>query len=196
MNNTLLEKMNDQPALLVKIIFILSVILFLTSTDLIVKEVANKNLKGKPAGVSVIKNFWYFQYAENDDIGFSLLRNFTNNMNKHSKYVFLVLLQGLGTIFVIGFYFYTKHWKYLIPLSLISAGALGNVIDRIFRGYVVDYVNWYFHFIPLRLFNPWPTFNLADVYTVIGAILLFVVIFLFEENSKESATQDKIQDEK
>ena len=181
MNNKLLEKINSKPSWLVKILFIVVTALILTGTDLIVKEVVSKNLKHKTNSITVIKGFWYFQYTENPDIGFSALRWLNKKMDHNTKYIFLVLLQGFGTIFVIGFYFYTKHWKYLVPLALISAGALGNVIDRIIRGFVVDYVNWFFKFIPLRLFNPWPTFNLADVYTVIGAILLFIVIFLFEE---------------
>ena len=64
----------------------------------------------------------------------------------------------------------------MIPLGLIVSGALGNVIDRIIRGYVVDYVMWYYKdFI-------WPIFNLADVYTVIGACLLFIVVFFFSKD--------------
>lgn len=96
-----------------------------------------------------------------------------------SKWLFLVMLQGFGTIVVITFFFYSKLWRYILPLGMISSGALGNVLDRIIRGYVVDYVRWDFKIIPLRLFNPWPIFNLADSYTVVGAISLFIVLFFF-----------------
>jgi len=95
------------------------------------------------------------------------------------KWIFLVILQGLGTVFVISFFFYAKRWKYLLPLALIVCGALGNVLDRIIRGYVVDYVMWTVKFIPLRIFNPWPIFNLADVFTVIGSVALFIILFFF-----------------
>lgn len=103
---------------------------------------------------------------------------------KTQKWLILVLLQGLGAVFVIIFYLYNNTWKHLLPLVLIISGALGNLLDRIVRGYVVDYVMWSFEFIPLPLFNPWPIFNLADVYIVIGALLLFAVILFSKENKE------------
>jgi lipoprotein signal peptidase len=103
------------------------------------------------------------------------------------KWFFLVLLQGSGSIFVIVFFFSSKKWRYLFPLALIASGALGNVTDRIIRGYVVDYVKWTFSFIPHPLFNPWPIFNLADVFTISGAVLLFIILFFFpDEDEKKS----------
>jgi len=86
-----------------------------------------------------------------------------------------------------------------VPLALIISGAMGNVLDRIIRGYVVDFVMWAFKFIPLPLFNPWPIFNLADVYTVSGAILLFIILLFFskDELKGESASLEdsKINDD-
>lgn len=51
---------------------------------------------------------------------------------------------------------------YRLALGLILAGALGNLIDRIFLGYVIDFLD----------FRIWPVFNLADSAITIGAILL------------------------
>jgi len=59
-----------------------------------------------------------------------------------------------------------------LPLALIVGGALGNLIDRVRFGYVVDFVHWYwndFH---------WPVFNLADSAISIAAVLLIVFSFL------------------
>lgn len=112
---------------------------------------------------------------------------------KTSKWLFLVLLQGLGSVAVIVFFFYSRYWRYLIPLALIASGALGNVIDRIIRGFVVDYAMMTIKFIPLPIFNPWPIFNLADIYTVFGAIALFIVMFFFaieETKKKELSTEE------
>ena len=53
-----------------------------------------------------------------------------------------------------------------LPVVLIVAGLLGNLIDRVFRGFVVDFVDFKF----------WPVFNLADSLIVIGVIWLLVVI--------------------
>ena len=53
-------------------------------------------------------------------------------------------------------------------MILILAGGIGNLIDRIFRGYVID-------FIDINLFN-FPNFNIADMSIVIGVIIIFIMI--------------------
>jgi signal peptidase II len=64
-------------------------------------------------------------------------------------------------------------------LSLILGGAIGNVIDRIYLGYVVDYVQiWLGNY-------PWPAFNIADAAISIGAVILILTSFT---DSKKSAT--------
>ncbi len=233
--------------LLIKTVLLLGFISVFTTTDLIVKEIAQKNLKNKPE-IVVIKDYWSYFYATNDDIGFSILqslskyfvpkqikkekyenevlqelnsgyfRNFMNSYytldessdqyvlnkdtdnyakseimrllgksgQKTAKWLFLVMLQGLGTVIILIFYFNTKALNQLIPLALIISGALGNVIDRIFRGYVVDFINWHY-----KEIYYWPTFNFADVYTVIGAILLMIILFFFtKEETKKEETQE------
>ena len=67
-----------------------------------------------------------------------------------------------------------------LPVLLVVAGLLGNLIDRVFRGYVIDFVD-------LRL---WPVFNLADSLVVIGVIWLAFVILKkdLKENKKGKKT--------
>ncbi|HPO50398.1 MAG TPA: signal peptidase II [Spirochaetota bacterium] len=162
-----------------KVVMIAAFILLFTGVDLIVKEIVTQTLKGKPE-VVVIPGFWSFYYVVNDDIGFSILRWLNNILkNPTAKWIFLVCLQGTGAIAVISFYFYSKPLKMLVPLALISSGALGNLIDRIIRGYVVDYVMWYY-----KSFV-WPIWNLADMFIVIGAGLLFIVLFFFTKEEKK-----------
>ncbi|MCK4796729.1 MAG: signal peptidase II [Spirochaetes bacterium] len=234
---------DNSNSIIKKAVLLLLFVLIFTGSDLIIKQIAYKNLKNKP-DVIVIPGFWRFHYEINDDIGFSALRSFdkylgapqkikvekyeskilnklendyqkrllknyyaidnenkfyklNDNINKNDKmiirrilgsigyktgkWLLLVIIQGLATLVVIVFFFYSKLWRLLFPLALILSGALGNVIDRIIRGYVIDYVMWTFKFIPCQLFNPWPIFNLADVCTVIGAISLFIVLFFFSK---------------
>ena len=57
---------------------------------------------------------------------------------------------------------------------LLCAGAVGNMIDRIFRGYVVDF--FYFKLIDF------PVFNVADIYVTTAAVILIVlIVFLYKE---------------
>jgi len=68
-------------------------------------------------------------------------------------------------------------WPGKLALGLVSAGTLGNLIDRYVLGYVVDFIN----------FNFWPAFNLADSGIVVGAILLGWLILV---NYKSSEAND------
>ena len=73
----------------------------------------------------------------------------------------------------------TKEYKFLpLSLMLILAGAWGNAIDRLIRGYVVDYFEF--------TFFSWPVFNVADIYVVVGTVLLAVLlIFVIKDEKKE-----------
>lgn len=61
-----------------------------------------------------------------------------------------------------------------VGLGLVIGGAVGNAIDRFHWGAVADFVSISIPFIPLRLFNPWPAFNVADAAISIGVILVLV----------------------
>lgn len=59
-------------------------------------------------------------------------------------------------------------------LALLIGGAVGNLIDRLLIGQVIDFIQVYLPFIPLAIFNPWPAFNLADSAISIGVLLLLL----------------------
>lgn len=69
-------------------------------------------------------------------------------------------------------------WLTRYSLTFIIAGALGNLVDRIFLGYVVDFisVHWQNHY--------FPAFNLADSAITLGAMLMILDVLLFPENHK------------
>jgi len=81
-------------------------------------------------------------------------------------YNILLLIINLIAL-IICIFFYIKDKKLKLPLTFLIAGILGNLIDRIFFGYVRDFINLKF----------WPVFNLADSYNVIGVIILIVIIW-------------------
>ena len=70
-------------------------------------------------------------------------------------------------------------WKTALPYALIIGGALGNVIDRLIHGHVIDFIKWYVGD------HVWPAFNLADAAIVGGAIGL--VLFGVIGGKKDSA---------
>lgn len=57
-------------------------------------------------------------------------------------------------------------------LSMILGGAVGNLIDRVALGHVIDFIQVYLPFIPFPLFNPWPAFNVADSAITLGVIIM------------------------
>ena len=64
-----------------------------------------------------------------------------------------------------------------LGLALIVGGAVGNLIDRLLLGHVIDFVQVYLPFIPLAMFNPWPAFNVADSAISVGVVLLLIETF-------------------
>ena len=87
-------------------------------------------------------------------------------------------LQGLNALFIIisilfiGFIIYflqTFETKILPALALVIGGAIGNLIDRIVYGHVIDFLHIKF----------WPVFNIADSAITIAAIIIIIQIFIF-----------------
>ena len=78
-----------------------------------------------------------------------------------------------------------KRWL-LAALALVLGGALGNLLDRFNYGYVIDFIEVYLSFLPWRIFNPWPAFNVADSAIFIGAIMLVIDAFWFNQDGIEN----------
>ena len=108
------------------------------------------------------------------------IHNFGISFGLFSGLISPWLLIILGLL-VVGFIFYLmksasdmfEEWSLLIIIS----GALSNIIDRIFNGYVIDFI--YFHY---KYFF-WPAFNFADIYITIGIIMIVINILRKINNS-------------
>lgn len=105
------------------------------------------------------------------DIGLALVHNdgivFGFDLPLALIYLLTVAILAFGTYLVIENKLWRDKW-HLAGLALLLAGALGNLIDRIRFGYVIDFIKVYW----------WPTFNLADVWIVL-AVIVFSWEFLF-----------------
>ena len=82
-------------------------------------------------------------------------------------FVGIVLVIGLGTVISVR-YPLLDTWYTKMVLGLILGGTIGNLIDRLARGYVTDFID----------LGPWPTFNVADSSMVCGVILLALFILV------------------
>jgi signal peptidase II len=115
-------------------------------------------------------------YARNSGIAFSLFAGLS------SPTVRVILI--LGSLAVIGVIAWLlvagreANPVNVAGLALLLGGATGNVTDRIIHGAVTDFLEVWLPFLPWRIFNPWPTFNVADSAVTFGAILIaFDVLF-------------------
>jgi len=103
-----------------------------------------------------------------------------------NRLIFLVLTAA--SLFALGFvvYYFIKtpasDWKIKLALSLILAGALGNFVDRILRGYVIDFLDFY---VGRR---HWPFFNVADSCITVGALLLILFFVIRKPTCSQSSS--------
>lgn len=100
-------------------------------------------------------------------------------------------LVGLVIVMLIGLTIYVIKYKYKHPFFMISAvmvmsGGIGNLIDRVRFGYVVDYLD-------VKLFN-FAVFNFADICVVLGAIFLLIFLFFIEPKivAREDNKEEKV----
>jgi signal peptidase II len=110
--------------------------------------------------VKALENVFDLTYTRNTGAAFGLAQDFSN--------LFLLI-----AVIVVGaiVYYYRRLpkgvWWIRVALGLQMGGALGNALDRVVRGYVVDF--FHFHF--------WPIFNIADSAIVLGVVLLVIVLW-------------------
>ncbi|MCP2240823.1 signal peptidase II [Thermoanaerobacterium thermosaccharolyticum] len=116
----------------------------------------------KPIGsFPIINNIFHFTYVENRGAAFGILQNRT--------LFFIIITVIVGTILIYSIVKIPGSTFYKFTLSMILGGAIGNLIDRVRLGYVVDFID--FKFFPA-------VFNLADSMIVVGAFLLcYILIF-------------------
>ncbi len=118
--------------------------------------------------IAVLSPVFFMTYILNPGAAFGLLANKTG---------FLIVVSIIVVIGIMAGYRYLPRervWAH-IALGLISGGALGNLIDRIRIGRVIDFLD----------FRVWPVFNLADTAIVIGALLLILDVWRKDSEEKQ-----------
>lgn len=140
----------------------LVMVALLVGLDQLTKYLVITNVKPVDA-VPVIDNILQFRYVENTGAAFSILSE---------KTWLLSLITGVLIVGALVYLFVTKPKSKLFVTSiiLVVSGGLGNLIDRLMRGYVVDFIEY--------LFMEYAVYNFADILVTIGAVLLVIAIFL------------------
>jgi len=124
--------------------------------------------------IPVIQNFFHFTYITNDGMAFGI--------NFPFGYYIFTSVSILLTLFLFWYLWSVRTHSIVIRLgiSFIIAGAIGNLIDRIFLGAVIDFLDFMignFH---------WYVFNLADSYVTVGMVLVLIDSIILEKK-RESA---------
>jgi signal peptidase II len=115
--------------------------------------------------VPVVPGFWDWNLTHNEGAAFSLLADAGG-----WQHGFFIAMAVVVSATMAWWLRRTPRgdWRTAVPFALIVAGALGNVVDRVRHGHVIDFIHWYW-----REFD-WPVFNVADSAIVVGAALMLV----------------------
>lgn len=144
--------------------------------DQIIKYFVNTNLK--PVGsVDVIPNLFSLSYVENRGAAFGMLAD--------ARWIFIVFTVIVTAVFIVVVIKNRINSKlFAASAILIIGGGIGNLIDRIFLGYVIDYLS--LSFFP-------PVCNFADYCITVGAVLLIIYMGFFSKafDKKKDVSADE-----
>ncbi len=154
------------------------IIVLCIAADQLTKICAAANLKDIST-LPIIENIFHFTYVENRGAAFGMLAD--------HRWVFMILsVVGIAAIFVYLTVTKPKSWWMRLALCFIVGGGVGNMIDRIARGYVID-------FIDCRFINFY-VFNVADSFVCVGCAMFIIAVIIDEVRErklKKSAGEDK-----
>lgn len=124
--------------------------------------------------VSVIDNLLSLTYVENGGVAFGMF--------KDMRWIFVILTTIMLVIII--FYMFKKRPQgkfFYICAGMIIGGGIGNLIDRVLYGYVIDYLS-------LSFFSP--VCNFADYCITIGTVMLMIYILFFSDVAKNTKKAD------
>ncbi|MEI7748411.1 MAG: signal peptidase II [Chlorobiaceae bacterium] len=146
-----------------------SLVLLVITADQLTKKMAVAFLRDAAQSIVIIPGFFSFTYAENKGVAFGL---------EFAPPAVLLLLTACITGVVLLYVFKSNNRTalFLVPFALITGGGIGNMIDRITLGRVVDFIYFdlYNGYVFGSYLSLWPIFNVADSAISIGACILII----------------------
>jgi signal peptidase II len=147
--------------------------IILVVLDQVFKILTLKYLK-PVSSIKLINNFLRLNYVENTGAAFGLFKNNT---------VVLTVFTAIVIVVCLYFIFFKPFDKPVINIFLVMivSGGMGNLIDRLFRSYVIDYIE--------VLFIDFPVFNFADILVTVGSFLLafYLIYETFKDKKKKES---------
>ena len=149
---------------LIKVIVLCSIVAAILVLDLVTKYVFDASLNGGEV-VSVIPYLFNFKLVHNMGAAWGMLAG---------KQVFLI---ALTFVFLAIFIFYyikekNKTWLLTVAFGFIFGGCIGNLYDRLFLGFVRDFIQFDF-------WQSFPIFNFADIFLCIGVVLFVIYLIVY-----------------
>jgi signal peptidase II len=145
--------------------------------DQLTKYLVNVNLPPY-ASVTLVENFFYLSHVRNPGGAFGVL-------SWMSPRIFVIVsLLAIGVVFFFFASLEKSQRLAAVALSLILGGALGNLIDRVRVGQVVEFIDIHWHTLK------WPAFNIADSAITIGVFLLVIELLSSESSKRKGLTQE------
>ncbi len=120
--------------------------------------------------VTVLQNFWHHRYVENPGAAWGFLAGSATVW----RTPFFLCISLTAMVFLLRYFASTTPAQRLLrfALALVFGGAVGNFLDRVRLGYVIDFIDWHWYNAAT-----WPTFNVADAGITVGVALLFIDMF-------------------
>jgi len=147
--------------------YIFCIVIFILFLDQVSKRLVVENIEIF-ANNLVISKYFNLVYVENRGVSFGMF-------SEHDKSFYFGILSMLVSTYIIYLLVKSNDLTESLGLSLILGGAIGNGVDRLYYGYVVDFID--LHLNDLH----WPAFNFADTFITVGAI---VFVFSIISNKK------------
>lgn len=141
--------------------------------DQLTKKWAVSSLQGHD-DIMIIRGVLQLRYIENRGAAFGILKD---------SRLFFIILTIIFTVVITAIYvsyYKRQHANMVLVLlySFLTAGAIGNFIDRLFHGFVVDFI--YFSLIDF------PVFNVADIYITCSCVFIIIYVFFTERKHDHS----------
>ena len=134
--------------------------------DQLTKWLAVVYLQGEPS-FPLWRDVLHFTFVKNEGAAFGMLAN--------HRWVFMSISTLAVILMTAVLFFYAKeHKMFCISLAAVISGGIGNMIDRVANGYVVDFLRFEFY-------KDFPVFNVADIFVTLGCICLAVYMIFIDK---------------